>query len=494
MKILSALLPLPLALVATPLVAMPLAAMPLVATTSADDDLAQRIDAYFSHLSRLGFDGVLLVARDGEVILERAYGEADRETGRAMTTETAITIGSISKQFTAAAIMKLVELGKLTPQDPITRFFDDVPEDKRSTTLHHLLTHSAGLADGLGSDRDVSQNADEYLAMTLASELSSPPGETYRYSNVGYSLLAMVVERVSGQGYEEFLAEHIFGPAGMKRTGVRIPDYEPTDLAVGYSQNQRWGAVFDYALREDGLGWNMRGNGGIHSTAGDMYRWTTALMENTVLSEESREQLFTPFVPEGGGTFYGYGWSIENSPSGKPAVGHNGGNMVFFAHHQMYPEDGLMFYVASTNSAVTGEPLVQALRNFVWGREVLPLPELAQLERAQLEQFVGEYIQESGDPLRVSLVRGGLQLEAQEGEGRDILASGQSRRRRPMPPSGEGSRAVREAFYPTTASTFTSFQIGRRQPGSRLTFEADGAAMVLVIEAGNELCIATRGE
>ena len=166
MKVLSALLP--LTLLAT-LPATPLAATP--ATASADDDLAQRLDAYFTNLPQLGFDGVLLLARDGEVILDRAYGEADRETGRAMTTETAITIGSISKQFTAAAIMKLAELGKLSPQDPITRFFDDVPEDKRSTTLHHLLTHSAGLAGALGSDKDVSQDAEEYLAMALASEL-----------------------------------------------------------------------------------------------------------------------------------------------------------------------------------------------------------------------------------------------------------------------------------------------------------------------------------
>ena len=212
MKILSALLP--LALVATP----------LAASTSAGDDLAQRIAAHFSHLSRLGFDGVLLVARDGEVILDRAYGEANRETGRAMTTEKAITIGSISKQFTAAAIMKLVELGQLTPEDPITNFFDGVPEDKAGTTLHHLLTHTSVWAGALGSDRDASQNADEYLAMALASELSSPPGETYRYSNVGYSLLAQVIERVSGQGYEEFLAEHLFDPAGMRRTGIVFPE------------------------------------------------------------------------------------------------------------------------------------------------------------------------------------------------------------------------------------------------------------------------------
>jgi hypothetical protein len=225
-----------------------------------------------------------------------------------------------------------------------------------------------------------------------------------------------------------------------------------------------------------------------------MFRWYLALMENKVLSKKSREQLFTPFVPEGGGFFYGYGWSINKSPTGTAAVGHNGGNPVFFAHHQMYPEDGLMFYVASTNSGFSDEPIVTAVVDFIWDRKVAPLPEIVELERAQLEQYVGEYTQESGDPLRVSLVRGGLQLEAGDGEGRDILGRTAGGRRQSMPQTGEGAQPARDYFYPTSSSTFISFELGRRQPGSRLTFEADGGEMVLVIEAGNDLCIATRSE
>jgi hypothetical protein len=171
------------------------------AEKSSNADRTERLREYLERLERLGFSGVVLAAKDGEILLEEGYGLADRETGREVTAQSVFTIGSITKQFTGAAIAKLAEEGKLSFDDKIEKYFEGVPPDKRAITIHQLLTHTAGFVDALGGDFDLKATDEWVLAEALASKLLFEPGSRHEYTNVGYSLLGMIVERASGLSY-----------------------------------------------------------------------------------------------------------------------------------------------------------------------------------------------------------------------------------------------------------------------------------------------------
>ncbi len=171
-------------------------------------DMATQMDAYFSAMVDYGFAGAILVAKDGEIAIAKGYGLANREKEIPVTTDTVFTIGSITKQFTAAAIMKLVDAGAVSVDDPITKYFDDVPERRQDITIHHLLTHSAANRDVLKDDFEL-VTRDEIVRGALSGRSRAKPGERYRYSNAGYSILGAIVEKVSGQGYEQYLYEQL---------------------------------------------------------------------------------------------------------------------------------------------------------------------------------------------------------------------------------------------------------------------------------------------
>jgi CubicO group peptidase (beta-lactamase class C family) len=234
-------------------------------------ELAAKLDAYLSGLTAKGFSGVVFVAHDGKTSFAKGYGLADRQRKVPFDTNAVFDIGSITKQFTAAAVLKLEMQGKLCVTDPITRFFHNVPEDKKRITLHQLLTHSAGFTDALGDD-DEPVTRDEFVAQALASKLQSAPGKSYRYSNVGYSLLGAIIESVTGQAYEKCLHDDLFDPAGMMRTGYVIPKWGRDELAHGYQRGKDWGTPRDHPWAADGPYWHLRANGGLLSTVRDLDR------------------------------------------------------------------------------------------------------------------------------------------------------------------------------------------------------------------------------
>src|SRR5574338_724703 len=163
-------------------------------TTVAANPTGATLDDYLDRMSRLGWSGSALVARHDTVLLAKGYGLVDRSAGRAVTDSTVFSLGSITKQFTAAAILKLEQEGRLRTADSIGRYLPDVPSDKRGITIHQLLTHTAGLREDYGaSDFEPVERA-EYIGRVMRTALVTPPGAAYRYSNAGYSLLAAVVE------------------------------------------------------------------------------------------------------------------------------------------------------------------------------------------------------------------------------------------------------------------------------------------------------------
>jgi CubicO group peptidase (beta-lactamase class C family) len=392
------------------------------------------LDEYMTRLEGVGFSGAVIVAKDGKVLLQKGYGLADREQNRPVTPATVFTIGSITKQFTGAAILKLEMMGKLSTDDPITKYFSNVPEDKAGITLHHLLTHTAGFPGAIGDDFDVSATADRFVEQAMKVELLTEPGERYNYSNVGFSLLGIIVEKVSGQPYEGFLQEYLFEPAGMKRTGYLMPEYNTEELAVGYRNGRRWGSVIQQPMLDDGPSWHLRANGGIHSTVGDMYRWHLALEGDEILSEEAKEKYFTPYADEGGGqSYYGYGWSIVPDYLGTRLITHNGGNGIFSADFRRFVDKDVVIFAASNLSEFS--PVDYATRDLsraVFGYEYNLPPKTVSIDHALLSSFEGTYRLSSGATIEVKAERNRLLLTGSGAQAGDLLAGGAGEAESPM--------------------------------------------------------------
>jgi len=359
-----------------------------------DANGAAQVERYLEKASRNGFCGSVLVAEGGTVIIEKGYGLSDREKERPETAGTGFSVGSITKQFTAAAIMRLEASGRLFLTDSLPKYFPEAKLDKRGITILELLTHTAGLPDAIGDDYDT-VDAGGFARLALGSSLVNSPGKEYRYSNVGYSLLGIIVEKVSGIPYERFLHDSLFIPAGMRRTGYLLAGFTRDDLATGYRDGKRWGTALERPWLADGPGWHLRANGGILSTVGDMYRWYLALKHHTVLPEESVRDMFTPYVPEDPDsvTSYGFGWVIEKKPAGE-FIWHNGGNGVYNAYVGFDLARDLFIAVSSNSNDKISDRIALQIYTMLSG------PYDA-VDQAVAERYDGLYRLSSGGKFRV---------------------------------------------------------------------------------------------
>ena len=398
-----------LSLLLSALAAEPLAAQPQPSgpTPIAQDPgaVAARLDEHLRRLVPFGYSGSVLVAWDGQVVHAAGYGLADREAGIPVTPETVFDIGSITKQFTATAILRLEMEGKLSVNDPVSRWFTGVPADKQGMTLHHLLTHSSGLRDVFGGDYEVAER-DSLAGVILGSELLWAPGTRYRYSNAGYSLLGMVVEKASGMPYEQYLRETLWAPAGMTRTGYRGVQWRPGEVAVGYGAGgRRDGTPLDQRWGADGPWWNLRANGGVLSTVTDLFRWHQALEGESILSAEAKRKLWTPHVPEDeeGRSHYAYGWGIFETQRGTKLIAHNGGNGIFFADFRRYVDEGVVILVMSNTTDNAASAILSPVARLVFGGgEVAPPPATVPGDAARAAAAAGTYALPSGGTLTVA--------------------------------------------------------------------------------------------
>jgi CubicO group peptidase (beta-lactamase class C family) len=389
----------------------------------ADAEAIADTRTYLKRLEKLGFAGVVLVAKGDTPLFAEGFGLADREHGIPWTPGTISDIGSITKQFTGAAILKFEEDGKLSVDDPITKYFQGVPADKAGITLHELLTHSSGLGDPDIGDFDAVP-LDEYLKQVFARPLLFAPGKGYTYSNANFSLLGAILEKLSGKTYETVLRETLFLPNGMYETGYTLPEWGISRFAPGYeADGGRWGTFLERPTAADGPHWALRANGGIHTTVYDMLRWARALLTGRVLTPASMTKLWAPHVSEGGGTFYGYGWSIAKAPDGTKIVTHNGGNGIYFADLAIVPDTGLVVFlmtnvIAQNRSA--NSLLEQLGTRFLGGRPYPAIPDAVEMDAAALASFAGIYTLPAGaGAFRVSSDGKGLFIEA---DGRKAFA------------------------------------------------------------------------
>jgi CubicO group peptidase (beta-lactamase class C family) len=392
-------------------------------------ELGAKLDDYMERLAKFGFSGVLLAAKDHEVILAKGYGLANREKKLPFTTQTVVSVGSITKQFTAAAILKLQMQGKLRVTEPISKYFPNVPPDKSAITSHHLLTHTAGLESDFGPSDFEPVTRDEIVKRALASKLRSIPGKAYVYSNAGYSLLGAIVELISRQGYEVFLNEQLFKPAGMTQTGYRIPRWAPDRAAQGYLRGgQRWGTILERPWAADGPYWNLRANGAIHTTIGDMYLWHRALEGETVLSSQAKEKMFAAHVAEepGGDSFYGYGWAIATTPRHTTVVAHNGGNGIFAADFRRWVDERVVVFIASNNAEAPATRICNWIARLIFGGNYPVPPTVLSPASANLDRYAGTYKLASGDKYIVTPKDGTLKIKAEGSQAFALLVSGKA--------------------------------------------------------------------
>jgi CubicO group peptidase (beta-lactamase class C family) len=319
-----------------------LLASSLCAPLSASPARADRVDDYVREQMHLRHvPGLALaVVRDGHVIKESGYGLASVELDVPVSPSTVFEIGSISKQITATAVMMLVEEGKLSLDDPISKYIAESPASWRGVSVRHLLTHTSGLKNynGLpGFELREHLKRAELVKRIGAYPQSFAPGEAHSYGNINFSLLGHVIEQVSGKSYWQLVSERIFKPLGMTATRDRDPHEVIKNRAQGYEWQDGRLVGRDYDLTD------VFSAGAIVSTVQDLEKWEAGF--RTLLKPSSIEQMWTPVRLNSGMTYpYGFGWRIETL-RGHPVRGHGGQTSGFTSSIALYPEDRMAVIV-----------------------------------------------------------------------------------------------------------------------------------------------------
>ncbi|MEA1875396.1 MAG: serine hydrolase domain-containing protein [Bacteroidota bacterium] len=308
--------------------------------------LDQKLIQYCDLEAERGFSGVIAIKRPNQEIFYKSIGYSDKGQLIENNQNTIFDIGSLTKQFTGAAILKLEMAGKLSVEDSLIQFFPEIPEDKKGITIHHLLTHSAGFPIRIGSDFE-NLHKDEFIKRAFNTDLLFVPGTKFGYSHLGYSLLGVLIEKVTGTSYERFLKDNIFDPIGMSSTGYVLPAWDMSKVANGYRKCKNWRKPMDLSWGTEGPYWNLKANAGLLSTAADLMAWHTAIESNDILNDEAKSKFLFKHIRESdtSGSYYSYGWVINSSRRGTRAYAHDAGNGKFFSDWINYPQEQVSILV-----------------------------------------------------------------------------------------------------------------------------------------------------
>jgi CubicO group peptidase (beta-lactamase class C family) len=374
-----------------------------------------RIDDYLTRAAAFGFSGAVLVADSTKVLLAKGYGFADEVKGRVNDTRTVFDIGSITKPFTTTAILTLAAEGRLSVHDSLHRFFPNVPPDKRGITLHHLMTHTSGLADPpIGDYAPVS--TDSLVRAVFAGRLAAPIGTRYIYSNHGVSLLALVVGMVTGRGYEEFLRERLLKPGGLLETGYNLPDLDAPRVAHTYNPPVDRGSPLDRLRASQGPRAMLLGNGGMLSTVWDLYRWELALRGGGAIPQRAIDDQFRVQFERNARTAVGYDWEIERDSTGRvlsyshgsdaPSEGLNG------EFHRYQPERSLIVLMSNNrwNGASSRNAVVPNIRRLMRDSTVPLPPRVWPAPAAQLKAFSGLFAMDDGSRIALRPLQDRLEM------------------------------------------------------------------------------------
>jgi len=311
------------------------------------------------------FSGAALLAKDGHVLFSSAYGLADREKKIPNRLGTKFRIGSMNKMFTAVAVLQLVQAGKIQLSDPLVKFLSDYPNQELASkvTIHHLLTHTGGTGDFFGPEFDAHRlelrTLQDYVNLYGKRGLLFQPGKAWDYSNYGFLLLGIVVEKASGRNYYDYVRERVYKPAGMNSTDSLPEDQAVPNRSVGYMRgdNGKW------SPNTDTLPYRGTSAGGGYSTVGDLLRFANALTSHKLLDAHYTELLTTGKVTTPGGDKYAYGFGDRNS-GGVRSFGHGGGAPGMNGDLQIYPQSGYVVVVLANMDP----PAAQREADFIGNR------------------------------------------------------------------------------------------------------------------------------
>lgn len=387
----------------------------------------KQLDSLFTSLyDKKMFNGNVLVAEKGKIIFQKSYGLANEETKQKLNNKTIFELASVSKQFTAMGIVLLEKQGKLTYDDMISKYIPEL-DFYGTISIRNLLHHTGGLPDYMelfeekwdktkfATNQDIVNELEKYKPEAIFQ-----PGAKYEYSNTGYALLGLIVEKVSGKTFGQFLEENIFQPLGMKNTFVYRSRFEPKKVknyALGYVSNGFGGKVLTnsfgkefYTYYLDGI----VGDGMVNSTTGDLLKWDRALYTDKLISSKDKELIFNSIkTEEGEDTNYGFGWSIGNPEKYGKIVNHSGGWAGYITFIERHLDNDKTIIILQNNatelSALPSREVRKILYNEPLAKDNL---KAVALTSEELNKYTGVYINEE-IPLKITIFKKDKVLMAQ---------------------------------------------------------------------------------
>jgi len=379
------------------------------ALSAMTQNIASRLDTLMeAYVKAAGFGGAVLVATKEGVVFEKGYGYRNKVTKAVVDTNTLFQIGSITKQFTSAIVLQLLEENKLSMQDFLSKYIPGYPEGNR-ITIEQLLTHTAGVYNYTNDAAFVEHGSalpigrDSMIARFEFKPLDFNPGEKYSYSNSGYFLLGYIIEKITGQTYFQVVRQRIFKPLHMDHSGFDFADLNGPDKAMGYVSSE---GTVPAAIVDSSVSFSA---GAIYTTVGDLYKWDRALLAGSIISPASQQRAYTPHLAR-----YGYGWVI-GLVDGKKVVQHGGGILGFVSNILRIPEDGICIVMLSNEQNYQYLPkMTMDAYGILSGKDIKPPTTKVAviLDTALLKEYVGEYQISSTFSITISLQDGHLYGQA----------------------------------------------------------------------------------
>ncbi|MGS2741826.1 serine hydrolase domain-containing protein [Sinomicrobium sp. M5D2P17] len=353
-------------------------------------DIEKQLDELFAREFKSTEPGcAVLVTKGGQTVYRKAFGSADLELNVPIRPDMVFKLASITKQFTAVAILQLAEQGKISLQDSLQKFIPDFPSKDHTITIENLLTHTSGIKDYMQIDYpDPYMERWDFTPKQLIDSfrnypLQFKPGTKYSYSNSGYYLLGYIIQKVSGKSYQSYVQDNILKPLGLDHTYFEIGDIIIPGRVNGYRKEgavfknaDYWSPTITYAA------------GGLLSNTEDLFKWFNGLLSYGILKKKSLEKAFTPFkLKDGSVISYGYGWYVENL-GGIKSIEHGGKLNGFVSNQIYYPEQDIFIAALFNSEDAPRDRISNVISEIVLGQQ---LQTETQLDQNILNSYVGTY-------------------------------------------------------------------------------------------------------
>lgn len=359
---------------------MMLLAFGLTQTSFCQKTITEKLDRLMAAYTSVNkFNGSVLVSRKGNILLEKGYGLKNARSNSVNNTKSIFQIYSITKTFTSTVILRLVEEGKLSLSDKLTRFYPGFPRGD-SITIEHLLAHTSGLYDYTRGHTMPDLTETSFVRFIQTKPLDYAPGTSWAYSNSGYWFLGFIIQKMTGMTYEEAVNKYIFKPSGMKESGFDFKTLRHPNKTTGY-------AIFASTLKKEAVIYDPPGPyaaGAIHSTVGDLYKYHMALQQYSIIKKSSLENAYRPIKNN-----YGLGWII-GSFEGKQVVSHSGGAAGYRSNFARIPDEDICVILLNNNESASVELITRNIFTILFDKPY-EIPYEIKLSDAVLSQYAGAF-------------------------------------------------------------------------------------------------------